>query len=1135
MKKGFLLTALSLILSACFFVGISTMVAQAETQGQETVSQTIVVRNSDILRGARSNVNRQRMTINIVGDGVVLSGIMQPNKLLKMGVKSGTEFTEEFSIDSEILQSDANTTFDLGFIYGDIDEVWLDPWDFMGIDMNDPGSLAKFKNIGGFTVRFSTTGNSISTLMMKGIGDDLNAAAFALAGVTQQVPFAKDRNLTFVKENGNWVIKSGDMVLPFEDNATKINPSGRQNAQEFINSVLDSFVGKQVYPFIASETTNAEGSASFKIKGFGGKQLVPQNAEDPLLGDTSYQSEPTGEIEFSLAENYYMGLPEYADRKFTYLSQSYMDPTYTLTENGLKLSGRDKLYGVNADLTYLTPFEKFDGFSAVLGVDKMPKSTLDVNSCISMTLIGQPYASYYAWNSIYVRISFPFEDYTKGFFADVMVWGEPTFQGNQQINTLLAEMPTALIPYNNGDIVVKVAKTNENHYIYVNGVRFGDGFETAINLVVNNMEKGFTNAAGSYKGFYFNTLNVTAYMATGLGLADNLVPQTPAHYIKQINGNVIVNKQVTLKTVDAPYVPSKDDVTKNSIALSFSGETPDRTDGNYTIDGYVVERYKGDELDGTITLVGKENRAFTDENLVEDTRYTYRVYAVQGVETDSPIKLVAYKPITVKTLGMVKVLVQFDLPDVAIAAIALSLFIGGGMAGLILLIKKTAKTRKFAVVPQRTCSTVRCKTSFKPLVLALALCVVITSFASCGPTSDTPSSSEQNSQSQSQSDSVIDSGSQSEESYIYELETMLDTFENLTTSPKKSGVMYNETVLMLQGNDGKITGKLAFKPLEVLRVCNYSSDIIYKENEDYTIDDNGVITLTEDSTCPFLKAENLIYNTRPQGVSGLNEFPSSTAAKPNIMYTETAYIVQKQICVTYRYDTADVPNGVFEKANENKLPALRQSLAEKKTIRLAVLGDSISEGANSSGKLNIAPYQPAYSSLFRQYIEKTFGVDVEYRNYSLGGMASEWAINRAYGVGQFMPDLVIISFGTNDGGVGQDNSASPVSVETFVNNIKNAIANIRKFNPNCEFIYVSPLVPNPLGAAFGIQGNYADAMESEFADDNTVLSVDMYHMHEFFLTDCGKGYADMSSNNVNHPNDFLMRLYTQNIISAIWQ
>ena len=97
-----------------------------------------------------------------------------------------------------------------------------------------------------------------------------------------------------------------------------------------------------------------------------------------------------------------------------------------------------------------------------------------------------------------------------------------------------------------------------------------------------------------------------------------------------------------------------------------------------------------------------------------------------------------------------------------------------------------------------------------------------------------------------------------------------------------------------------------------------------------------------------------------------------------------------------------------------------------------------------------------------------------------------------------------------------------------------AMDNVRKYNPNCEFILVSSLVPNPKGAAYGIQGEYADAIDNMVANNNSAVSVDMYHVHEYFLNVCGKNYADMSSNYINHPNDFLIRLYTQNIISALW-
>ncbi|MBQ9481193.1 MAG: hypothetical protein IJU84_03425 [Clostridia bacterium] len=173
------------LFAAFFFVSVFTVTGNAEGAGGENAFTE--VNYSDILRGARSNVNRELMSVNIEDDGVTLGGVFEtPAKAIaKAAVRSGVVFTENFTVASETVSADDGVTMDLGFIYGDVDEGWLDPWDFLGIDMSDPGSLAKFRNIGGFTVRFSLKGNSVSTLIMKGSGQDINNAAFAVAGVTQ--------------------------------------------------------------------------------------------------------------------------------------------------------------------------------------------------------------------------------------------------------------------------------------------------------------------------------------------------------------------------------------------------------------------------------------------------------------------------------------------------------------------------------------------------------------------------------------------------------------------------------------------------------------------------------------------------------------------------------------------------------------------------------------------------------------------------------------------------------------------------------------------------------------------------------------------------------------------------------------
>ena len=1113
MKKIGIALLCFLLLGALFAGGIT--VAAQET--------SIEVSGADILRGARSNVNRDGTAVNITDEGVIVRGLFESTKpVVKVAIKKGTEFTEDFSVQTNILNADDGCTMDIGVIYGDVDESWMDPWDFLGIDMNDPGSVGKFEDIGGFTVRFSLSGQSVSTAMMKGAGTDRERAAFAVAGVTQALAFQQNREVRFVKEEGNWKILSGETVLPLEANATLLNPSGSADAQEFVNSTLDAMLGKQVYICIVME--GADGTdAAVRVESVGGVPLCASRTEDALLGDVSYNPDPQQKIEFSLAENYYMGLPEYSDRTFTYLSQAYQNPSYGVTERGLYLGGRDKLYGVNADLTYLTPFEEFDGFSAVLATGDMPKTTSAVNSSISFTMNGQKFASYYAWNSVHIRITFPYGN-ARELLVSMLLWGEPV----SGVNVLRAETPAAYVQAGDGgEIVIKVAKTGDNYYVYVNGVRFGDGIEDVLNDTVRRIEEGYTDAAGTNRGFYVSTLNTTAYTATGLGVEDALIENTPCHYLKQIGGAKIVNERPTLKTAQAPYAPDAGDVTSDSIRLSFSSETPDRTDSNMTIDGYLVERYIGETLDTSFFLNGKDTRTFEDTGLRSDTRYIYRVYAVQGAGSESAIRLVAYQPVAVRTLAA-------SQP----AAMGGILFVAGGVglaalliAAIAVVIKFTKRTR-IAVCSHSVCAAQktgvsdRGRAGIRVICTALSCCIALAALGGCAKTGDSgepgtppPSGGD--------TDNPTDPPVQTEQ-------IMIDTFENMTTPAWESGLMYNETVLMLKEGEGAAEGKLAFVPKKVLSVRNYSLTVTYRENVDYIVESDGTIRLTENSECPWLYKENLTYATRPQGVEGLYEFPSASSAIPNLMYTETSFLVEKQLCVTYEYDKEDFSREAVSSADADKLPRLRAALQEGETLRMAVLGDSISEGANSSGKLNMAPWQPTYSSLFRQYLEKRFGTDVLFENFSLGGMASAWGAQRAYAVGQFMPDVVILSFGANDGGKGQNNSVTPVSVEEFTKNICEAMENVRKYNPNCEFILVSSLMPNPQCGAFGIQGEYAAAMKGIAENDDSVVAVDMYSLHEYMIEDCGKHYVDLSSNNINHPNDFLIRLYTMNIISALW-
>jgi hypothetical protein len=47
-----------------------------------------------------------------------------------------------------------------------------------------------------------------------------------------------------------------------------------------------------------------------------------------------------------------------------------------------------------------------------------------------------------------------------------------------------------------------------------------------------------------------------------------------------------------------------------------------------------------------------------------------------------------------------------------------------------------------------------------------------------------------------------------------------------------------------------------------------------------------------------------------------------------------------------------------------------------------------------------------------------------------------------------------------------------------------------------------------------------------------IVTLDVGAMQQEMLA-AGKKYLDMSGNNVNHPNDFLARLYAMNLLTAL--
>ena len=104
----------------------------------------------------------------------------------------------------------------------------------------------------------------------------------------------------------------------------------------------------------------------------------------------------------------------------------------------------------------------------------------------------------------------------------------------------------------------------------------------------------------------------------------------------------------------------------------------------------------------------------------------------------------------------------------------------------------------------------------------------------------------------------------------------------------------------------------------------------------------------------------------------------------------------------------------------------------------------------------------------------------------------------------------------------------------FAANIERAMREMRAVSPDCEFILVNAFPCNPLvEQKTGMYDKYLRKMNAiAAADPDRVAVVDMHKVGEHMLQT--KKYCEISSSNVNHPNDFMHRVYAGSIMTALY-
>ena len=326
-------------------------------------------------------------------------------------------------------------------------------------------------------------------------------------------------------------------------------------------------------------------------------------------------------------------------------------------------------------------------------------------------------------------------------------------------------------------------------------------------------------------------------------------------------------------------------------------------------------------------------------------------------------------------------------------------------------------------------------------------------------------------------------------------------------------ITYHESVMFV-GDDG---APLLYAPEHILSVRSYDLKTEYIEGVDYEVKDGKLYRL-EGSEMPHFTWDEFYPKSKETSVSG-NAFAGTN--KPYVFFAEGTYFHKNQIFVTY---THQANTNLFVPEKSAKLSKFVSKLEKGESVNLVFFGDSITAGGNSSGRGNTAPFTPRWSEMVRDALASKYpSAKISFTNTAVGGKETVWGIGEIdNSVNAYKPDLLVLAFGMNDGGK---------SIEQFVANTKTMVDKVLTANPDCEILVIGTMLPHSETTYYRNQYLQEAKLYEMVKSYNNVDVVPMTSAHSSVLAH--KRYFDMTGNNVNHANDFLIRIYAQTILRTL--
>lgn len=312
------------------------------------------------------------------------------------------------------------------------------------------------------------------------------------------------------------------------------------------------------------------------------------------------------------------------------------------------------------------------------------------------------------------------------------------------------------------------------------------------------------------------------------------------------------------------------------------------------------------------------------------------------------------------------------------------------------------------------------------------------------------------------------------------------------------------------------TARVILTPRAVPRLRRANGGAEFVAGVDYEwVPGTRLLVLTPGSRIPWRdEAELLPPPGTPDSIMG------SRDGKRHLLYGEGHFFHDQQVLATY--EPAEVWSGPVPSADPVGLARTLDRLATRQPVKVVLLGDSISTGANASGTVDAPPRLPAYHDQVVAGLRQRFGGPIALANLSVGGMSAPWGVEQLPRAIAEAPDLFIIAFGMND-------ASGRCEPERFAELVDRMRREVQAARPQCDVILVSTMTANPewCYAAPALFSAYREAFLR--LRQPGVAVADVTAIWSWLVA--RKHCLDLTGNGVNHPNDFGHRVYTETILA----